>query len=67
MMNEEELILEELSQDQENEQSYDEIVLLTQEDLPLGNYAFTGFLSVGVACLLSLGIGAALSLLKRST
>ena len=66
-MNEEEFIIEESAQDQENEQSYEEIVLLTQEDLPLGNYAFTGFLSVGVACLLSLGIGAALSLLKRST
>ena len=66
-MNEEDLIFEEPAQDQEELQSYEEIVLLTQEDLPLGNYAFTGFLSVGVACLLSLGIGAALSLLKRST
>ena len=67
MMNEEEIILDESLQEQEDLQTYEEIVLLNQEDLPLGNYAFTGFLSVGVACLLSLGIGAAITLLKRTT
>ena len=65
-MNEEELIIEEPVQDQEGFESYEEVILLTQEDLPLGNYAFTGFLSVGIASLLSLGIGAVIALLKRS-
>lgn len=66
-MNENEIILEDPLPEEEDIQTYDEIIVLNQEDLPLGNYAFTGFLSVGVACLLSLGIGAAISLLKRST
>ena len=58
-MNEEIIQEEELIQDET-------IALLGAEDLELPTWAFQGFGLVGIASLISLGLGVVLALVKRS-
>ena len=60
-MNDEEFIQEEDTLFQN-----EEIVLLTEEDFALSTWAFQGFGLVGIASLISLGVGVVLALIKRS-
>ena len=56
---------DELIQEEDTLLQNEEIVLLTEEDFVLSSWAFQGFGLVGIASLISLGIGVALALIKR--
>lgn len=43
-----------------------EYTLLTAEDLPLLEYASIGMISCGTACLVSIGVGVLLGILRKA-
>ena len=56
----------EIIQEEDNLLQNEEIVLLNEEDFALSSWAFQGFGLVGIASLISLGLGVVLALIKRS-